>query len=153
MSACQWSRRLALVLIAACLARVAAAEMICGGPPPEKSVARLLASRYVAVAKVEEPEAPLSSAQGEYRLVTVRNYRGNAKELSVSLQLWEDSGQLNVGDYVLVFANDTHIKLQNLCSGPDSLRQESAKRAVTVLDKYRRYPPLSIPDGRPKSHH
>jgi len=108
----------------------------------------------VAVAKVEEPEAPLQSAQGEYRLVSIRNYRGTAKELSVSLQLWEDSGQLNVGDYVLVFADDKHIKLNNLCSGPDSLRQERAKRAVTVLDKYRRYPPLSIPDARPKqSHH
>jgi hypothetical protein len=108
----------------------------------------------VAVAKVEEPEAPLKSTQGEYRLVPVRNYRGNARELSVSLLLWEDSGRLNVGDYVLVFADDTYIKLQNLCSGPDSLRQERTKRAVTVLDKYRRYSPLSIPDGSPRqSHH
>ena len=136
---------LSAIAVLAVFAGSSRAEMVCLTLTSGEAPTRLRASRYVVVARVEDPDPPLQAAQGNYRLVPIRTYKGKAKGFSVSLLLWEDSGNLTVGDFVLVFANSTDIAISNLCKGPYSLRQAEIRRAVTILDKQMHFPPLSIP--------
>jgi hypothetical protein len=106
--------------------------------------------KYVLVGRVERatesPTGPL------FHLKAIRVWKGRLKEID----LLNGSGMCGmtptVGAVYVVFAQENPADVY-MCSPIFAVAGDQGKRAVTRLDRARRYPPLSLPPedlGRPR---